>query len=630
VSRLNRYTVLLLILLLTFLFGQRFESRKSDNYTFKDAVNKYSKKEYVKTKHILDNLSFSEQMQYEEEIELLLMKTEYRLSNFSESENIGKNFLIKYSNSSFIPDVYLVFGDILYTKQNFDTAYRTYIISLKSNPNKKTTEKLHKRLLKTLQYGISAQTIDELLYTEVNEEIIQVLLLSKAHIALSDGSVNAFSNYIDRIDRNTLSSPLKKYYDNLVDKSESESSKVNIPVVLPLSGKDSEIGIDFLDGLKFAQSNNTQKDMDISFIVYDNESDQLRTIEILERINNNDNLMLLGPIGEANSIITSSYSNQLDFPVILPYSINDDLASISQNLYFMNSDLKVRGETAAKLIAEDLTAENIVVLAPANKDGKGIVDAFTNELNKYDLSPIIIEWYAGVPMNLNRQFESIREKAWELHALTDTTGSDSIYFENPTVMFDSTLLSDSTFSSRSLIDSLLAVFKAENDLMTKDDSADVVLETIDAIYMPINSADLEYVGAQFPAYNLETIVIGNDNWTNTNILQKENIGPHLDGMLVISNYKLHSVNQLNTMIDQKRTQYFYQAIDSYNMILDLVRRSSDWDRSINQLLNSAYYYSGVFGSYNFSKGSNVNSNLNVFEFDGRRFNTFEKDNQFIN
>ena len=629
-SRLNRYTVLLLILLLTFLFGQRFESRKSDNYTFKDAVNKYSKKEYVKTKHILDNLSFSEQMQYEEEIELLLMKTEYRLSNFSESENIGKNFLIKYSNSSFIPDVYLVFGDILYTKQNFDTAYRTYIISLKSNPNKKTTEKLHKRLLKTLQYGISAQTIDELLYTEVNEEIIQVLLLSKAHIALSDGSVNAFSNYIDRIDRNTLSSPLKKYYDNLVDKSESESSKVNIPVVLPLSGKDSEIGIDFLDGLKFAQSNNTQKDMDISFIVYDNESDQLRTIEILERINNNDNLMLLGPIGEANSIITGSYSNQLDFPVILPYSINDDLASISQNLYFMNSDLKVRGETAAKLIAEDLTAENIVVLAPANKDGKGIVDAFTNELNKYDLSPIIIEWYAGVPMNLNRQFESIREKAWELHALTDTTGSDSIYFENPTVMFDSTLLSDSTFSSRSLIDSLLAVFKAENDLMTKDDSADVVLETIDAIYMPINSADLEYVGAQFPAYNLETIVIGNDNWTNTNILQKENIGPHLDGMLVISNYKLHSVNQLNTMIDQKRTQYFYQAIDSYNMILDLVRRSSDWDRSINQLLNSAYYYSGVFGSYNFSKGSNVNSNLNVFEFDGRRFNTFEKDNQFIN
>lgn len=630
-SRLNKYIVLTFLLLLNFLFGQRFESKKSDNYTFKDAVNKYNKKEYVKTKHFLNNLSFSEEMQFEEEIDLLLMKTEYQLENHSESENIGKNFLTKYPNSSIVPDIYIVFGDMQYTKRDFDSAYRTYIKALKSDPNKKTTDKLHKRLLKTLQYGISEKTINEQLYTEVNERIIRVLFLSKAHIALSDGAINEFTDYINRINRNTLSSPLKKYYDELVDKSKSGSTKVNIPVMLPLSGKDSEIGVEFLEGLKFAQFNNTQKDMDVSFIIYNNESDQLRTIEILKKINNNnDNLMLLGPISEANSIITGSYSGQLDFPIILPNSINDDLANISQNLYLLNSDLKVRGETAAKLIVEDLDAENIAVLAPANKDGKGIVDAFTDELNKYGLSPIAMEWYAGVPLNLNRQFESIRDKAWELHALTDTTNSDSVYFENPTIMLDSTLLSDSTFSSRSLIDSLLAVFKAENELMTKDDSAKVVLETIDTIYMPINAEDLEYVGAQFPAYNLETIVVGNDNWTNTNILQKENIGPHLDGMLVISNYKLHSVNKLNTMIDQKRTQYFYQAIDSYNMILDLVSRSSDWGQSIKQLLNSSYFYSGIFASYNFSAGNNVNSDLNIIEYDGRRFKIFDKDNQLIN
>jgi hypothetical protein len=84
------------------------------------------------------------------------------------------------------------------------------------------------------------------------------------------------------------------------------------------------------------------------------------------------------------------------------------------------------------------------------------------------------------------------------------------------------------------------------------------------------------------------------------------------------------------MIDQKRTQYFYQAIDSYNMILDLVDRSYDWDKSIKQLLNSSYYYSGIFGSYNFSNGRNVNSHLNIIEFDGRRFKSYEKDSQFIN
>jgi len=631
VLRLNKSRVLVFLLLFSFLFGQRFESRKSDKYTFKDAVNRYSRKEYVQTKNILNNLSFSEEMQYEEEIELLLMKTEYRLYDFEESSQIGKNFLKKYPNSNYTADIYMVFGDLFSTDNKHDSAFRTYLKSLRISTNKKLNDKLYKRVFKTLQFGISFLTIEELLSTEVNNNVVQLLLLSKAHIELSEGLTNQFNETISKLDKQDLPNRMEKYLNELIESSKSTLLNINVPVILPLSGKDSKIGLDYLDGLKFAQVNKNDKSSNISFIVYDNESDQLKTIEILEKINNNKKQsIILGPIKESNAIVAGSYSNQIDIPIILPFTVNDDLAKISQNLFFLNSDLESRAETAARTVVEDLSAENIAILAPADKNGRRIVDAFSNELNRYELTPLVTEWYSGIPMNLSRQFESIRDKAWELQSLSDTTSSDSVFFDDPTVLLDSTLLSDSTFSSRSIIDSLLAIFKAEEELMTKDDSADVVLETIDAIYMPINTNDLEYVGAQFPAYNLETKVIGNDNWTNMNILQNENIGPHLDSMLVITNYKLHSINQLNTMIDQKRTKNFYQAIDSYNMILDLVNKSYDWDKSIKQLLSSSYYYSGIFGSYNFSNGRNVNSNLNIIEFDGRRFKAYEKDNQLIN
>lgn len=610
------------------MIGQGFESRKSDKYTFKDAVNKYNRKEYVQTKHILNSLSFPEEMQFEEEIELLLMKTEYRLYNFEECSEIGKEFLKSYPNSDFTAEIYMVFGDMLFTQNKYDSAFRTYLISLRKNTSIKFDDKLYKRVLKTLQFGINPQTIDDILLTEVNDKIIHLLLLSKAHVELSDDKTNQFHDTISGIDKRELANKLDIYLDELIEKSESNSKNINIPVILPLSGKSSKQGLEYLDGLKFAQVNKSEENSNISFIIYDNESDQLKTIEILEKINNDKNKsIILGPIEESNSIVTGSYSGQLDIPILLPFSVNDGLANMSPNLFFLNSDLKMRGETAARTIVEDLSAENIAVLAPADKNGKRIVDAFINELNSYGLSPILIEWYAGVPTNLSRQFEAIRTAAWDLQTLLDTSSTDSIFFHDHTIKLDSTLLSDSTFSSNSIIDSLLAIFKAENELMTKDDSAKVVLETIDAIYMPINVNDIEYVGAQFPAYNLNTTVVGNDYWTDINILQRENIGPHLDGMIVISTYNLHSINQLNTIIDQKRSQYFYQAIDSYNLILDIIKKSSSRNQTIKQILNSSYFHLGVFGSYHFNNGSNVNSDLNIIEFDGSRFENFQKDSQ---
>ncbi|MEE8478944.1 MAG: ABC transporter substrate-binding protein, partial [Candidatus Neomarinimicrobiota bacterium] len=263
-------------------------------------------------------------------------------------------------------------------------------------------------------------------------------------------------------------------------------------VVLPLTGKDSKIGREFLDGLKYAEVNNYSNDMDLSLIVYDNAGDELKTLMAFQALKKNPYIVAtIGPITTNNSIIAGSITEASGIPLIMPTVVINGLSEVSDNIFLMNSDLITRGDLAGQFIAETFEAENIAVLAPADKFGKSLVDAFTNKLKSYDITPKIIEWYSGIPINLDRQFTSIRTEAWELF---DTTSSLDLL--NTTIDF---IFAEQIFSEEE---------------MTAEDSSKIILNSIDAIYMPIHSGHLDYVGAQFPAYNLDAVVVGNDNWAD--------------------------------------------------------------------------------------------------------------------
>ena len=70
--------------------------------------------------------------------------------------------------------------------------------------------------------------------------------------------------------------------------------------------------------------------------------------------------------------------------------------------------------------------------------------------------------------------------------------------------------------------------------MSRKDSLKVTLKTLDAIYIPINKGDLSFIGTQLPMYNLDTKIIGNESWMDIDILAQDIIGPHLQGLTVLS------------------------------------------------------------------------------------------------
>jgi hypothetical protein len=608
---LNNSKKYLIIFLITFpLFGQINDSDYSrPKYVFRSAVEQYNNGNYKEVDIILEKISPAEKEYFGEEIALLSMRVKYRLNDYFSSKEIGRSLLREYPNSEYIPNILIVFGDIFIADGFYDAAFRTYLKAFKANGDKHYQINIVKRIFLSLQFGISPNVIEELLSIEIGQDLIQILLLAKVHSELQAGKIAKAKNTLSQIDSKDLFKVNHDYYLKLKDKlSNNFTGHAIVGVVLPLTGKDEKIGKEFLDGLKYSEVNNYLNNMELSLIVYDNAGDELRTLKAFQALAKNQTVVAtIGPITTDNSIIAGSIAETAGIPMIIPTATINGLSEVSDNIFLMNSDLKTRGELAGQLIAGTLEAENIAVLAPADKFGKSLVDAFINKLKSYNKTPKIVEWYSGIPMNLDRQFKSIRAKAWEL---SDTTNSlDTL---------------------NTTIDSIFVEQIFEEEEMTADDSSKVILNSIDAIYMPIHPGHLDYVGAQFPAYNLDAVVVGNDNWADLAVLRKENIGPHIAGMVVISNYNNCQIDLLNNNFDRKQTGYFYQAIDCYSLLTKSLTEANASNEPLLQILSNIDGFSGLFGTYNFAEGSkNVNSTLNIVQFDGFNFDEYIEPSQHI-
>ena len=125
---------------------------------------------------------------------------------------------------------------------------------------------------------------------------------------------------------------------------------------------------------------------------------------------------------------------------------------------------------------------------------------------------------------MKRQFKNLRKIAFDLKE------KDNNYDEYLGMVLDSL---DFLFELSD--DDLFDIPDDEDEKLTALDSSKLKLNTIQAIYSPAHPDHLAYIGTQFPMYYFETQIVGNDSWKNLDVLNQSNIGPHMEGLIIISN-----------------------------------------------------------------------------------------------
>jgi hypothetical protein len=255
----------------------------------------------------------------------------------------------------------------------------------------------------------------------------------------------------------------------------------------------------------------------------------------------------------------------------------------------------------AQLMVNEMGLENIAILSPGDAKSKFMTDQFIDELFQLGVDPVALEWYHQKPENISRQFKSIRKVAWDLLPEKDLNeNAMNMVIDSLDALFDVDV-------------SDFFVLPEEDDKMVKRDSVKIILETIQALYIPIRENELTYVGTQLPIYNLNTILFGNENWLNMEELNQDLIGPHVQGMHIVSEVSQPKSRSSEDVF----SNYFALAVDHAAFIDSIVGNSVMKRRLFIEKLRK---HSGFNGKHTYIQFTGVNKNENgvaqVLEYSG--------------
>jgi len=594
------------------LSNQSWFKNRSIKEQLKKAVVHYNEGRFATTETILKKILKQEHDNYQSVTWYLMMKADYGLNKIEEARGIARNVLQSYPKSAYVKDVFSCLGDMFVDEGKYSAALRMYLRARSLQSDELFLEKIDRRIMNTLKVNISLPGVDEMLSVEFDLKNRSILLLSKAYGAIFSGQPDDGAQILSGINIDHVPTRYFDFYEELLLATYRPSRKnITIGVVLPLSGEYQSNGTLFLEGLKSAVQAQTEGLRNFSLIIYDNRSGGIETIQTVKMLAKKPEIIaIIGPLNAGNALIAANTLSGSVIPLLIPSSVQDGLVTLGANVFQLNSDEKTRGRLAARYAVQKLGLKNIAVLAPSNEMGHNLVDAFCGELDLLGFAPVKVEWYFGIPEDLQRQFNSIRKTAWDLMP------KDDEYAEFLGLEIDSL---DALFKIS--VDDFFDLQKDTEKELSAKDSSKINLDTIDGMYMPIPLDHLSYLATQFPIYNLETQVIGNESWQDLDILNQENIGPHLDKMVVITNRKEIFYNEILSRAGyHKNNEFFYQGVDCVQLLSAVITEDKLDRRTILKSLNSIDEFHGSERIFSFSgEPPNLNKALQVLQYDQNSF-----------
>ena len=525
----------------------------------------------------------------------MLAKSQYAQNNYILCRRTCNTYLNKYKNSAYELDIRLLISDILIKQEKYNDVLEQLLPLRHTISDSSLFYRFDERILSSIQVGIGSNKIESLLFSTDNPTTRSILNLARSYRSLLDGDINDMELSLSVIDENILPDIYRFLYNRLSFFIGTESGAHGfVAVILPLSGHDQKKGKAFLMGL-CSMVEDYKLDLNTHFKIYDNESDDINTIRILKRINTDRSILcVLGYLSEVSNLAATSFSGLM--PILLSKSNFSDLPLLSENIYLLSTSAEVQAKLSAQYIINILGYKNIAVLSPADDINKTYATHFISELNQLGIKPVSVEWYYGKPENIKRQFSEIRKAAWGL-----------LPKEDPFIDY----LDMDIDSIDALFDVDVTDFINQDDdisninKMSKKDSLKVTLETIDAIYIPIDRDHLSFIGTQLPLYNLETKIVGNESWLDIDILAQEIIGPHLQGLTVLSSeYPKFGINE-NSLLDR----IYSMGYDHSYFINSLIKLSSNSRKTFKRLLKKGDLYMGASSLIELSGLSNNENNI---------------------
>ena len=584
------------IILFGSLFAQSIDSELNEKFieSLVDDLNRQRNNSVIKR---IDESAIIN-TDYANHAKVLKLKAYYNLKDFDSALKIAKSMNPLNYSPNLKTSFYLTMGDIYSSKGYYDYAFKNYIDARRSNIDPRSKRVINKRLVKIIPLNLDFENLELMEILEDNTSNLNIILLAQSFSLVYSNS-KEISNKFDEIDQSSLDREFRSNYNFLkrnIDSKTSFSKKVG--VVLPLEGEGLEITNAFLKGLLEANQSSQSNDK-IQFIVIDNYKDPILTVEAFKNLVNKHNVSaIIGPFLDKNLIAGASSVSSTKIPIFAPFTSLDNLSNVNKNIYLLNSSVDFRNQLLVNHYLDNSELNNIAVIAPRTDLGIKEVDSFLIALDKLNKEPVYIGWYEeNSAIDLRPNFNELREVAWEIETRDE-------YQEFLGVEID---VLDSMFEVDN--DEVYDMFNLEQE--ESIDSTKVILETIDGLFYPVSSNALEFVASQVSLSNLETQLLGNENWLNLDLLKQESVSPHISDMLFASNYIPKYLNNSEYDYDPSLNNVFHFGMDFSNFLINSSFNKSKFD------FNSSSSFEGITRNFDFSN-SKSNQGSKVVRFSNRK------------
>ena len=567
---------------------------------FNNAVISYNEGRYSLAASKFSNILSNERDYRDPAAQLMMAKSQYHLKLYQKAHRSCKSILTNYPNSPYEYDALVLMGDIALQENNETKAFKYYLNARPQIEDILYLNEIDQRIYNCIGIGVKEESLEGLLFKEKNQFNRAIINLSRAYRAWMSGNDYDLEFIINEIDTFYLPGHFSRLFGSLKRTiSEQNKRPITIAVLLPLSGLEKNQGLSYLLGLsEFLNQSNIDKS--IRFLVFDTMGLVTNTLGIINHLSSNPEVIaILGPLTRDEVIALSGIKLQL--PILIPKIELSGIADIADHLFFLSPSAEVIAKRTAEIIIKELNIERIAILSPGNGQIKSLTDHFINECRQLGIDPVAIEWYIEKPEDISRQLKNIRSTAWDLVPADEKED----------------------FTLNLEIDSLDALFDVDvNDFfelpsenkveeMDKKDSAKVILETIEAFYVPIRSDELTFIGTQIPLYNFNTLFFVNEYWLEMSLLNQEVIGPHFQGMKIISDVN----SAISNGHQDTFTNYYSIATDHVSFIYSIIEQGISKRKHFLENLKKNNRFDGLRTSIKFiGKNNNQNGSTQVLEY----------------
>ncbi len=626
---------------------------------FEKGVKMYNMGQFITAENIFKNIVSPSggESHYLSASLLMLAKTYFQLGKIEKCLSLGFDFEMRFPTSDYLDDIRFMIGESYFVTGDYSNALLYFISVLK----KTRDEKLRKKVIDVIDTLVDLfLTIDDL--KRINITISDTffdnyLKLKLAEKYNSEGVNNQATSLYNNLVALAYSPILKEEYIRTGKRLQKRGNRKNyIGVVLPLTGYMKETGEKILNGVRYAIHKHRElTGQDIALLVLDNQGDMAQSIKHMQFLTKNPKILaIFGPVTSENSIALGGLANQIKIPIITPTATSDKITELGPWVFQANLNFGTAGKFLGEYCSHNLGLQTVASISSGDEYGKKVTDAFLKTVDMQGTKIVSQQWYTGAPENLKLQFENVRKAGLELmreqlddkfsmmrDSLKILEKNDSLWSTDSLYLFiqDSVcqIFEKDSVYELSIKEALIftgLMDSLEFLIPEKKDSIELKINSIDAILIPAYLSDLDLLIPQMEFYNFNTRFLGNQNWNNLKILQKNR--RLLDGLIFVSDYYIDE-----TSIEFKtfRAKYFnllghtpkllnFYGYDTMSALLSCCR-SDDLNRErVWRNLSTMDTYHGIARNISF-KGSRrrMNSCAYILSFQNNKIEpvaVFEK------